>query len=108
VEKSVTTLEHRPPEGAEYEPYRADALGLIARGLTAEGVRAHAGDELYLRRIAPGARRTAEGARTEMLAIADAIEAWEAHGLTREKAYFLARLDETYGPYPGPDSLNVA
>lgn len=98
----TSTIEHRPPEGAEYEPYRAAALGFIATGMTAAGVRAHAADARYVERTARIAGLTEDRARTELLEIAGAISAWEDRGMTRRKAYFLARLDETEGPYPGP------
>jgi hypothetical protein len=101
------TLTERPPGSAGYEPYRAAALRFLATGLTAEGVRAHAADALYVSRTARAAGIPAQEAYTEMLAIADAIENLEDRGLTREKAYFLARLDEQHGPYPGPDDLHV-
>jgi hypothetical protein len=103
------TLTDRPPESPDYEPYRDAALGFLATGMTAEIVRAHARDALYVSRTARAAGIPAQEAYTEMLAIADAIENLaEVHGLTRQKAYFLAGMDKQHGPYPGPGSLQVA
>jgi hypothetical protein len=102
------TLEHRPPESAEDEPYRAEALFFLATGMTADGVRAHAASAFYVERTARIAGLTTQEAYTQLLAIADAIGRLERGGLTRQTAYLLGGLDENYGPYPGPDSLSVA
>lgn len=102
------TLEHRLPESAPYEPYRAAALRFLATGMTAAGVREHAASAFYVERTARIAGSTPQEAYAELLLIADAIADLESHSLSREYAYFLAGLDKQYGPFPGPDSLSVA
>jgi GNAT superfamily N-acetyltransferase len=105
----LTTIEHRPPEGTEHEPYRAAALNFMARGGTAAGVREHAADAFYVKRFSQGTGIPVQQVYEYLLQVAGAIEnLTEVHGLTRESAYFLARLDEKHGPYPGPDDLHVA
>jgi hypothetical protein len=102
------TLEHRPPGSADYAPYLEDALGFLAWGMTAEGLKAHAANAFYVKRFSMGTGIPVQQAYEYLLAVAGAIGALEDKGLTREAAYSRAGLDKQHGPFPGPDDLHVA
>lgn len=81
--------------------YWMAALKYRAAGRTAASLRAQAADPVMTEGLALLSGITAEQERTQVLAVADAIEALAAEGLTPEQCYFLASLDKEFGPYPG-------
>jgi hypothetical protein len=102
------TLTDRPPESPDYAPYLEDALGFLAWGMTAEGLRAHAANAFYVKRFSLGTGIPVQRAYEYLLLVADAIGHLEGEGLTREAAYSRAGLAKDHGPFPGPDDLHVA
>jgi hypothetical protein len=98
----MTTIEHRPPEHSAPRPVtRDDAMKFYAAGRTSAGLRAHAADPAVLEGMAAMAGVSQEVMREQALALADAIDAIDAEGITQEQAYFLMRLDKHFGPFPG-------
>jgi hypothetical protein len=81
--------------------YWMAALKYRAIGRTAASLREQAADPVMTEGLALLSGITAGQERIQVLAVADAVDALAAEGLTPEQCYFLANLDKEFGPYPG-------
>lgn len=98
----MSTIDQRPPEALR--DHWTAALKYHATGRTAGSFRAQGADETFTRGMAALSGTTPEQERAWLLAVADAVDALAAEGLTPEKAYRLAGLDRELGPYLSPDA----
>lgn len=119
ITEAGAAVAHLPGTGAAQVPaprrspqvtrdYWTAALKFYATGRTAGGLRAMAADPEMTRGLALLSGVTEDEERAQVLAIADAIDALAAAGLTPEQAYFLAGLDKVLGPYADYSALSAA
>lgn len=85
------TVTHAPDVTGDYW---MDALKFYGTGRTAEGLRAQAATPAWVNWLAEVGGVSPGTVRADMLAIAGAIDAYRAAGMTPEQAYRLADLDK--------------
>jgi hypothetical protein len=81
------------------------ALKYFALGRTAGDLRAEAADPEWVRGMAAEGGITEEQERSQVLAIADAVDALAVTTLTPVKCWYLSGLDQFLGPFPGTAAL---